>query len=275
MSPAGYVIDVAGMRTEKASIAEVRRSRPYHALVGLGLVSYGLVHLVLAWIALQLAFGKRADASPEGALNQLGKQPLGGVLLWIMAIGLLTLTLWQVLEAAIGREQAGRDNRLRRRLTSAGRAIVYLALGLLAVGIATRASGSSQGEETITAKLMSLPFGQVLVAAVGAVVIGVGIGQIVKGTKQSFTEDLDRGAPPAVRRLGTVGYCVKGVALGIIGALFIWAAVTYDPKKAGGMDDALSTVRDQPFGVVLLAIMAAGIACFGIYCFFWAKMARY
>ena len=122
---------------------------------------------------------------------------------------------------------------------------------------------------------MSLPFGQVLVDAVGAVVIGVGIGQIVKGAKQSFTEDLDRCAPPAVRRLGTVGYCVKGVALGIIGALFIWAAVTYDPKKAGGMDDALSTVRDQPFGVVLLAIMATGIACFGIYCLFWAKMARY
>jgi hypothetical protein len=26
---------------------------------------------------------------------------------------------------------------------------------------------------------------------------------------------------------------------------------------------------------VLLAIMAAGIACFGVYCFFWARMARY
>ena len=262
--------------TGKRSITEVRRSRPYHALVGVGLVSYGLLHLVIAWIAVQLVFGKRAEASPEGALNQLGRQPLGGVLLWIMAIGLFTLTFWQAIEAAIGREEAGRDNRLRRRLTSAGRAVVYLALGLLAIGIAVRAaSGSGQGEETLTAKLMSVPFGQVLVAAVGVVVIGVGIAQIVKGVKQRFTEDLDQGAPPAVRRLGTVGYCVKGGALGIIGGLFIWAAITYDPKKAGGMDDALATVREQPFGVVLLAIMAAGIACFGIYCFFWAKMARY
>jgi hypothetical protein len=262
--------------TASTTTTEVRRSRPYHALVGLGLVSYGLVHLVLAWIALQLAFGKRAEASPEGALTQLGKQPLGGVLLWIMAIGLLTLTVWQVFEAAIGREEAGRDNRLRRRLTSAGRAIVYLVLGLLAIGIATRAaSGSGKGEETLSAKLMSVPFGQVLVAAVGAVVIGVGIGQIVKGVKQNFTEDLDRGVSPAVRRLGTVGYCVKGVALGIIGGLFIWAAITYDPKKAGGMDAALTTVRDQLFGSVLLAVMAVGIACFGVYCFFWARMARY
>jgi hypothetical protein len=122
---------------------------------------------------------------------------------------------------------------------------------------------------------MSVPFGQVLVAVVGAAVFGVGIAEIVKGVKQKFTEDLDRGAPPTVRRLGTVGYCVKGLAFGIIGGLFIWAAVTYDPKKAGGMDDALSTVRDQPFGAVLLTIMAIGIACFGVYCFFWARMARY
>jgi hypothetical protein len=262
--------------TESIAITEVRRSRAYHALVAIGLVSYGILHLTLAGIVLQLVFGKRANASPEGALNQLGQEPLGGGLLWIMAIGLLTLTLWQGLEAVIGREQPDPGARLRRRLRSAGRAVVYLVLGLLAVGIATRAaSGSGQGEETITAKLMSVPFGQVLVALVGAAVIGVGIGQIVRGVKQKFIEDLDRGAPPAVRRLGTVGYSVKGVALCIIGGLFIWAAITYDPKKAGGMDDALSTIREQPFGSVLLVIMAAGIACFGVYCFFWARMARY
>jgi hypothetical protein len=262
--------------TESIAIIEVRRSRAYHALVAVGLVSYGILHLTLAGIVLQLVFGKRANASPEGALNQLGQEPLGGGLLWIMAIGLLTLTLWQGLEAVIGREQPDPGARLRRRLRSAGRAVVYRVLGLLAVGIATRAaSGSGQGEETITAKLMSVPFGQVLVALVGAAVIGVGIGQIVRGVKQKFIEDLDRGAPPAVRRLGTVGYSVKGVALCIIGGLFIWAAITYDPKKAGGMDDALSTIREQPFGSVLLVIMAAGIACFGVYCFFWARMTRY
>jgi hypothetical protein len=259
-----------------SSITQIRRSRPYHVLITIGLASYGLVHLVLAWIALQLVFGKRAEASPEGALSELGQQPLGGVLLWIMAIGLLTLTLWQVLEAVIGRAQPDPGARLRRRLRSAGRAIVYLVLGLLAVGIATRAvSGSGQSEETITAKLMNAPFGQGLVAAVGVVVIGVGIGQFVRGIKQKFMEDLDRGAPPAVRRLGTVGYCAKGIAFVIIGGLFVWAAISHDPDKAGGMDAALSTIRDQPFGTVLLTIMAAGIACFGVYCFFWARMARY
>jgi hypothetical protein len=263
-------------KAEPVAVSDVRRSRSYHALVGVGLVSYGLLHLVLAWIAVQLVLRRRADASGEGAFRELRQQPLGEVLLWIMAIGLFTLTVWQAVEATIGRDQPSRDGRLRRRLTSAGRAIVYFALGSLAVAVATgSASSSGEGEETITAKLMGVPFGRVLVAVVGAVVIGIGVAQIVKGIKQNFTEDLDRSAPPALLRLGTIGYCARGVALGIIGVLFGWAAISYDPEKAGGIDDALATIRDQPFGSVLLMIMAAGLACFGIYCFFWARMARY
>jgi len=257
-------------------IGEVRRSKPYHALVTVGLVSWGLVHLVLAWIALQVAFGEKGDASSQGALKEVAQQPLGLGLLVVMAFGLFTLVLWQILEATIGREEPGRDGRLRRRLASAGRAVVYLAIGVLAVGVAIgQSSSSGSAEETVSSRLMALPFGRVLVAGVGIAVIAVGISQIVKGVKRNFTEDLDSGVGSAVLRLGTVGYCAKGVALGIIGALFIWAAVSYDPEKAGGMDSALSTLRSQPFGTVLLVIMALGIACFGVYCFVWARKARY
>jgi uncharacterized protein DUF1206 len=257
-------------------IAQVRRSRGYHGLIGVGLVSYGLVHLVLAWLALQIAFGRRENASAGGALKQLSSQPLGTVLLWVMAIGLFTLVVWQVVEATIGREASNRDGRLRKRLSSAGRAVVYLALGILAIGVATgNGGGSGNGEQTLSARLMDLPFGRFLVGAVGVAVIAVGISQIVKGVKQNFREDLDSGISPMVRRLGTAGYCAKGVALAIIGGLFGYAALTYDPGKAGGLDAALDTVRQQPFGTVLLVVMALGIACFGAFCFVWARKARY
>jgi hypothetical protein len=260
----------------RVDIAQVRRSQGYHGLIGVGLVSFGLVHLVLAWLALQIAFGRREDASPGGALQQLSRQPLGIVLLWVMAIGLFTLVIWQVLEATIGREASNRDGRLRKRLSSAGRAVVYLTLGLLAVGVAMgNGGGSGSGEQTISARLMALPFGRVLVGAVGVGVIAVGISQIVKGVKQNFREDLDSGVGPVVRRLGVAGYCAKGVALAIIGGLFGYAALTYDPNKAGGLDAALSTIRQQPFGTALLVVMAVGIACFGAFCFVWARRARY
>jgi uncharacterized protein DUF1206 len=257
-------------------IEQVRRSRGYHGLVGVGLISYGLVHLVLAWLALQIAFGRRENASAGGALKQLSSQPLGTVLLWVMAIGLFTLVIWQVVEATIGRVASNRDGRLRKRLSSAGRAVVYLALGILAVGVAVgNGGGSGNGEQALSARLMDLPLGRFLVGAVGIAVIAVGISQIVKGVKQKFREDLDSGITPMVRRLGTAGYCAKGVALAIIGGLFGYAALTYDPGKAGGLDAALDTIRQQPFGTVLLVVMAVGIACFGAFCFVWARKARY
>jgi Domain of Unknown Function (DUF1206) len=258
-------------------LGEVRHSRGYQQLVKVGLVSYGIVHLLVAWIAFNLAFGRRGDASPNGALKEVARQPLGEGLLWVMAVGLFALTIWQLIEATVGRDDPNREGNVKGRARSAGRAAVYLALGLLSVGVAVGSSSaqSGQGEETLTARLMALPFGQILVAAVGAAVLGVGISQVVKGIRQKFVDDLDRNVNQWVRRLGTAGYISKGIALAIVGVLFGWAAVTYDPDKAGGMDAALATIKDQPAGTVLLVAMAVGIACFGVYCFAWARFARY
>jgi hypothetical protein len=258
-------------------LGEVRHSRGYQQLVRVGLVSYGVVHLLVAWIALNLAFGRRGDASPNGALKEVARQPLGEGLLWVMAVGFFALTIWQLIEATVGRDDPNREGNVKGRARSAGRAAVYLALGLLSIGIAVGSSSaqSGQGEETLTAKLMALPIGQILVAAVGAAVLGVGINQIVKGVRQKFVEDLDRNVSQGVRRLGSVGYISKGIALAIVGVLFGWAAFTYDPEKAGGMDAALATIKNQPAGTVLLVAMAVGIACFGVYCFAWARFARY
>ena len=74
-----------------------------------------------------------------------------------------------------------------------------------------------------------------------------------------------------VVRLGQIGYIFKRVAFAIVGGLFGWAAITYDLEKAGGLDDALRTVNRAPFGAGPLTLMALGLACFGIYCFAWAR----
>ena len=254
----------------------LRRSPRYHALVGVGLLSYGLVHLIIAWIALQVAFAGGGDASQQGALRQLSRQPLGVALLWAMAVGLFALCLWQVVEAVVGRTGLKPSKKLRKRISSAVRSVVYLVLGLTAARIASGSGSSSgQGEETLSARLLSVPFGRLLLAAVGVAVIAVGVSQVVKGVKHKFTEDLDGGREATALKLGTVGYCAKGVALAIIGLLFCWAAWSYDPKKAGGMDAALAALREQPFGTALLTAMALGIAAFGLYCFYWARHAKY
>lgn len=254
----------------------LRGTKGYQVLVRVGLVCFGVVHMLIAWLALKLAWGGGGgDASQQGALKTLAGTGAGPALLVVVAVGMFALTVWQGLEAAFGQgrvaEQHDEKRRTVKRLSSAGRAVVYLGLGVSAVRLVMGSGSSGNSEQGMTSQLMSAPFGRVLVGLLGAVVIAVGVAQVVRGVRQKFTEDLSGDRTRAVRVLGTVGYCAKGVALAVVGALFGWAAIAYDPAKAGGMDEALHTIRSQPAGAVLLTAMALGFAAFGVFCFVWAR----
>lgn len=250
---------------------KARQSRLYDVSITVGLIAYGVVHLLIAWIALQLAWGSASeDASHSGALHELASKPFGGFLLWVVAFGLIALVVWKVLEFVYGRLDT------RKKVSSAGRAVVYLYLGISAVKIAAGSGGSSGDKSSgITAKLMENPAGRVLVAIVGLVVIGIGVYQIYKSVKKKFVQDLTGGVSESTILLGRLGYAAKGIAFMIVGGLFVWASVSYEPERAGGLDAALHTVREQEFGSVLLTLMALGIACFGVYCFVWSRNAKH
>jgi hypothetical protein len=252
------------------SAQEVRHSQSYGAAVTVGLIAYGVVHLLVAWIALQLAWGKSSEeASQQGALQELAGKPLGGVLLWIVAIGLFALVLWRVLDLVYG------DLDLEKTVSSVGRGVVYLVLGISAIKVAVGSGSSSSGQQrSLSARLMAHAPGRVLIVVIGLVIVGIGVRQLYKAVTKKFTEDLVGGVSETTILLGRIGYAAKGVAFVIVGALFGWAAIDYDPQKAGGLDTALHTVKEQPFGSVLLTILAVGIAAFGAYAFAWSRNAR-
>ncbi|WP_432479149.1 DUF1206 domain-containing protein [Nocardioides sp. GXQ0305] len=242
-----------------------------------GLVAYGLVHLVVGWLALQLAFGGGAgSASSTGAVRALARQPFGEVLVWLVALGMMLLVLWQLWEAVAGHRGLDDRTRLRKRLASVGKTLVYGYIGVTAISIATGSGSSGGGTDSMTAKVMALPGGQLLVGLTGAVIIGVGGYLVWKGLSEKFREDLtaqgesgDTGT--AVVLLGKAGYAAKGTALGVVGLLFGYAAVTHDARKSGGLDQALQEVLDQPFGPYVLGAVAVGIGCFGLFCFAHAR----
>ncbi len=254
-----------------------QQSRAFGVLVTVGLIAYGLVHLLIAWIALQIAWtGSGKEASQKGAFAQLAGNSVGLLLLWVTAVGLFALAIWQGAEAIWGhREREPGIKRIRKRLGSAGKAVIYAGLGVSAISTAAGSSSSSSGsEKTLAARLLGLPFGRILVIAIGLAVVVVGGRLVYRGVKKKFTRDLEGQPSPGVTRLGMVGYTAKGIALGIVGVLFVAAAVTYNPDKAGGPDAALRTLGSQPYGTALLTLMAVGIAAFGAYCFAWSRRAK-
>lgn len=267
----------------KPSMPDVRRAHQsdwVDRLAGWGLASFGVVHLVLGWLCVQLALGDREGTpSTTGAVQELAEKPFGGFLVWVVAIGLVLLAAWQALEAAVGdRDEDDDTKRWGKRAVHAGRAVVYGAIAVGAISVATGSSGGGGSKETdtFTAKLMSAPGGQVLVGLVALGIIGVGVGLIVVAVKEKYLESLESKATSGttgtvVKWLGRIGHVAKGLALGGVGALFLHAAITHEADKSGGLDQALRALLDEPFGPFALAAVGIGFAAYGVFCLVKAK----
>lgn len=254
------------------------RAADHPALEGAARAGYavsGLLHLLIGWITLQVAFGgggKNADQS--GALGSLAGNGLGKALLWVGVVGFLGLALWQLADAVVGHPGSDQDA-WGGRAKAVGKAVVYLALAWSAFRFATGRSTNSRSQTVdFTSKLLDKPGGRALVVIVGLVVVGIGIYHVYKGWAKKFLEDLKDHPGTWATRAGRIGYIAKGVALVIVGILFIAAGVHKRAKEATGLDGALKSLRDEPFGTVLLVVMALGFAAYGVYSFSRSKHAK-
>jgi hypothetical protein len=252
-------------------------------LARVGLIAYGVVHLLVAWLALQLAWGGGGESADQsGAMRTLAESPVGTPLLWLVAVGLIALAVWQAAEVLRWRRGwsasgKARTKAIRKSGNALIKAVIYVTLAVLAIRFATGSGkSSSQSQQETTAGVFAWPAGQWLVGAFGLVLIGAGAWHIRKGLNKHFMKQIDtsKASPSAVRlvtRLGQVGFPGKGIALAGVGALLIWAAVTFDPSKARGLDGAMHEILGLPFGQILLTLVALGIAAFGAFCFVRAR----
>lgn len=234
-----------------------------------GLVANGVLHLLVAWLAVRVAFGRVERADPTGALQTVAGEPFGRELLWLIVAGFGAVVVWRVREAVWGFGYARRADRLRKRLFAVGQAVVFTGLGVLAARAAWGSSSGSGGQEA-TARLLELPAGRPLVIAIGAGVLITGATIALRGWRMTFTEDMDleragRVARALAERTGQIGSVAKGVAIGIIGVLVGVAGVTFQPARAEGLDAALKTLAAQPYGAVLLTAVALGLASYGLF----------
>lgn len=258
--------------------ARVQDSKTVEHGVRLGFVAYGLVHLVVAFLAIRLALGDReGSASSSGALKELAQQPFGAVLLWLVVAGMAVLVLWRLLEFALGRQDEGDDPEWGKRASSLFKAVIYGVLGFSAAKtVAGAGGGGSKGEETMTSTVLGWPGGQWLVVLGGLAIVGYGVFLVRQGFDEKHAKHLEGEGRSgqsgrAYLLLGKVGYAAKGVALVVVGGLVVWAGATHDAKKSGGLDEALALVLSQPFGPVLVALIGGGLACYGLFCFARAR----
>ena len=266
MAQAGDVSEVANQVQDNTALQAGARA-------GYGVS--GLLHLLIGWIAIQIAWsggGKPADQS--GALQTLAVTTVGWLTLWVAVVGFVALGLWQ-LAFGLAARPAKDSSRWAARAKGTSKAVLYLALAWTAFSAAKGHPKSSKAQSAdFTATLLQHTGGRLLVAAIGLAIIGVGGYHVVKGWRRKFLQDLSGHPGAFATRAGVVGYVAKGVALAVVGVLFVTAAVQNSPTKATGLDGGLRLLRQQPFGPWLLTAVALGIAAYGIYSFARARYVR-
>ena len=191
---------------------------------------------------------------------------MGRLALIGIVVGFGALAALEAMVASRSRE-SGRD-----RLVAAGKALVYAGLAgtALAVALHHPVGGGNQEVVDVTARVMRATGGRLLVGAAGLAFGVGGVVLFVKGLRKSYDREVDlSSAPPGARRivetLGIVGMTARGAIFALIGYFIVQAAVTFDPEDAKGIDGVLKSLAAEPFGSLLLAVMAGGLAAFGVF----------
>ncbi len=270
--PPGWEHDAMDGNEVNGAARAVGESRPVEYGARIGYAASGLLHLLIGWIALTVAWGRGGTtADQSGALSRLAAQPGGSVLLWISAAGFLLLGLWQLTEAITG----AHGSKVSARVKAVGKFVVYVALAWTVFRFAS-GSGTSSRRQTqdFTASLLQHSGGRLLMGLVGVAILVIGGYHVYKGWAEKFLQDLREHPGRWAVSAGRVGYIAKGIALSIVGVLFMVGAWRRSAKNTTGLDGALRTLREQPLGAWLLTLVALGIACYGIYSFARARYTK-
>lgn len=241
-----------------------------HFLARAGLTARGVIYILVGWVAVLVALGHGShEADQQGALHLLAGKSYGLVSLWLLAIGFAGYALWRLSEAAFG--VSGEPRGAGPRLKSLARAVIYAGLAYLTFTVLSGTDRSqSRRQQDITATAMQHTPGRVLVGVAGLAIVACGIALVVEGGRKKFMKHLRTGqmghrARRVVRVLGMTGSIARGLVFALVGVLVIDAAVTHKASESGGIDKALLTLRDQPFGELLMMLAALGLVVFGVY----------
>ena len=252
---------VAEVTTHAAETAETHTVVSLGARIGFALD--GVLHIAMGWAGLRIAWGAYGSTADEsGALTSISRTLGGRASLWVGVVGFSVVALWNIARAITGRH----CHNGFKRLEHAADGVAYVTVAWSAAAFAIGSGQTSrQSTVSITATLLGMPGGRVLVVVAGLAVAGVGVFSIWSGWTRDFLVDLERHPGRLVEVMGTIGFIARGIAFALVGFLFLGAAWTRDSEGSTGLDGALRVLQDVPLGRYELVVISVGLMFFGIY----------
>ena len=251
-----------------------------HTLAKAGLISKGIVYIILGALAFMAAFeiggATNSDSDRSGVLNSLRDMPAGTVLLILLTIGLLCYCVWRVVQAVHARGENGRK-KWGKRLRYIFSCLAYLSLAFAAFQVVLHQSADNGDQNQHWAqKILEKPFGQWLLGIGGLILAGVGLYQIWYGLSEKYKKHVQSnrqhaGVTSKLLVAGKIGYVARGIVWLLLSYLLIKAAIEANPSEAGGTGKAFQFLESWSAGSLLLGGLALGLIAYGIFNFIRAR----
>lgn len=248
----------------------------------LGIATKGLVYLIIGVLAVIAAVGSKGEKTgSSGALAEIASAPFGQILLSLTGLGLLGYVFWRFYQAFMDPENRGDDVKaIGQRIGFFFSGVLYMVLAYTAfttvLGALSSSSGSSK--ESMVSTLLNKPFGQYLVGAVALVLLIKAGFQIYLAFSEEHREKiensgLEKKAQTLLLKAGKVGFTCRGIVVGLIAYFTFLSAYNSNSDKAGGTRQALIFLEDE-LGALILVVVAAGLAAYGIFMIISARYAQ-
>ncbi len=239
------------------------KSEKFSLLVRLGYVARGLVYMLLGYLALSTA--NRAAGGPQAAFDVIQNVPLGTLVLYLAALGLLAYAIFKLCCALGDVEHHGSDAKgLAMRIGDGGSAIAHMLLAWTALQFAQgdkQRAGSDDAGQQAASSVLTWDLGNFLIGVIGiALIIGAAL-QARNAVSAHFMR-LVSGAPEPVLWIGRAGHAARAVVFLLIGWSLVRSAWFENGKEVKGLGDALMSLRDNG---TLYTLVAIGLLLFGVF----------
>ena len=178
---------------------------------------------------------------------------------------------WRLLDAIADPDRDGTTPAgLATRIGNAVRGIVYGALGIEAFRLLRGLRGSTGDDaELWTARILEIPFGDVVVGLAGAIAAVYGISEVIEGIRGTHDTKVDWSSipsrvRPAVQRISRFGVAVRGGLIVTLGVFLLRAALSHDPDQAAGSRESMLRLGGIVEGRWFLALIAAGVIAYAV-----------
>ncbi|MDR6302113.1 DUF1206 domain-containing protein [Mesonia maritima] len=246
------------------------------AIAKTGFVAKGIVYSIIGFLTLLAALDLGGYTSGKGqALDFIKGQPFGKFLLGILALGLLSYSIWRFIQVFKDPEERGND--FKALLAKAGffiSALAYIVLAVLAVKNIFNSGGGSGSSSSFILDKLGPTMSAIVFIAIGLGLLGKSIYHFVKAAKGKFLDKFridDLKLHKLVKFLGYLGFYGRSIVIGVIAYFFLNAGFISRSKNIKGTKEAFSFLKTSDYGSILVILTAAGLLSYGLFVIFMSR----